>query len=58
MDNDEIIRELCAALTQALDIMEGMMIGAAILRGESGTIKVTPTPEMIKFRELVARTKE
>lgn len=49
--------ELYAGLVEALDFVEGMLVGAAILRGEIGTIKIEPPAEMIRLRSVLAKAR-
>jgi len=51
-------RELYDALNEALDLMDGMLIGARILRGETGTLKVEPTPETTRLRAVLVKARE
>lgn len=53
MTDDERIERLCKGLEEALDLMQGMLLGLAMLRNDRGAIKVAPSPEMTRLRELV-----
>ncbi len=50
-----VVREVCDALAEACDLMDGMLIGARMLRGDTGTLQSEPTPEIVRFRALLAR---
>lgn len=52
-----VASELYDSLVEALDFMEGMLMGAAILRGEIGTIKIEPSAEMVRLRSVLAKAR-
>lgn len=49
--------ELYDALQEAIDLIKGMLIGARLLRGETGTLPVAPTEQTTRFRALLARAR-
>ena len=50
--NDRVA-ELEQALQRAIDMMEGMLLGARILRGERGTLRPEPSPEIERLRAVL-----
>ena len=49
--------ELYEALAEACDLIEGMLMGAKMLRGDAGLIEIEQTEETVRFRTLLAKAR-